>query len=89
MKRKLLLLAVAGDGYCVVALRGVGTRITSLLYTITRAGFYYLTGASGKDGITVSCNHVTIDLMGFSLTGAGNRKPINSSNRQPIIQLRL
>ena len=51
----------------------MGTRITSLPYTISSPGFYFL----GKDlsttgnGITVETDNVTIDLMGFSITGDG------------------
>ena len=84
MKRKLLLLAVVGavllssaplwadDGFYVVAVGGgVGTKISSLPYTISTPGFYYLSkdlSTSGA-GITVNASHVTIDLMGFSLVG--------------------
>jgi hypothetical protein len=85
MKKKLLLLAIVGalllgaapvladDGFYVVAVGGgVGTKITSLPYTIKSPGFYYVTGnlacASG-DGITVTSQGVTIDLMGFGLSG--------------------
>jgi hypothetical protein len=85
MKRKcwLLLLvfvvllnigsAMSDDGFYVVAVGGgVGTKITSLPYTINSPGFYYVIGnltcASGH-GITVNANDVTIDLMGFCLSG--------------------
>jgi parallel beta-helix repeat protein len=47
--------------------------ISSLPYTITSAGAYYLTtnltGASGTNGITIAANDVTLDLNGFSLAG--------------------
>ena len=43
------------------------------LYRITQPGSYYLTGnitgASGKRGIEIASNNVTIDLGGFTLTG--------------------
>lgn len=89
MKRKFwlmaLLLAVLlsagaawadGDFY-VIASGGaaVGTRISSLPYTISNPGFYYLSGNLTYNGsgnaITVSADNVTIDLMGFSLTNSG------------------
>lgn len=46
------------------------------LYKITQAGSYYLTGnvagVAGKHGIEVAAVHVTIDLNGFELVGAGD-----------------
>ncbi len=49
------------------------TPISSLPYTITNPGSYYLTtnvtGVSGTAGITVSSGNVTIDLNGFALFG--------------------
>jgi hypothetical protein len=85
MKRKIWLLALVAavllsagsvladsDMYVVAAGRGVGTRITSLPYPINSPGFYYVTGnltcASGN-GITVNSDDVTLDLMGFRLSG--------------------
>lgn len=76
MRKKLWLLAIvgavllsAGQGWAEV-----GTLISSLPYTITAPGFYYvdsnLTCASG-DGITVKSDDVTIDLKGFRLSGNG------------------
>lgn len=63
---------VSADGdFYVVAGGGVGTKISSLPYTISTPGFYYLSkdlSTSGA-GITVNASHVTIDLMGFSLVG--------------------
>ena len=57
------------------AAAGVGTRITSLPKTITDSGYYYLGGnltcASGT-AITVNATNVTIDLMGFTITGNTN-----------------
>jgi hypothetical protein len=64
--------AMADDGFYVVAVGGVGTKITSLPKTITAPGFYYLGGnltCSEGNGITVSVSDVTIDLMGFRLSG--------------------
>lgn len=49
------------------------TPITSLPFTITTPGSYYLTGnlSTASDGILVSASDVTIDLMGFVITGPG------------------
>jgi hypothetical protein len=55
-----------------------GTKITSLPYEIKTPGAYYLGGnlsyAGSGDGITVpsGVNHVTLDLMGFTLNGSGS-----------------
>ncbi|MCA9307861.1 MAG: hypothetical protein KDA16_15140, partial [Phycisphaerales bacterium] len=48
------------------------TPIASLPYNITAPGSYYLTGnlATAGNGITVSASDVTIDLMGFTITGS-------------------
>ena len=47
--------------------------ITNLPFTISLPGSYYLdrnlTGENGQNGITISANYVTLDLMGFTLTG--------------------
>ena len=52
-----------------------GTPIASLPYVITQPGHYYLTRnlqvVSG-DGITIDAENVTMDLMGFALTGSGS-----------------
>ena len=47
------------------------TAITNLPYTIGNSGSYYLTGphSSTNSGITVAANDVTLDLMGFTITG--------------------
>jgi len=70
----------ADDLYVVVGARPApGTKITSLPYEIKTSGYYYLTGnltntntGAGGGGITVSANDVTLDLMGFTLTGPGS-----------------
>jgi len=99
MKRVFWLLALMGavllsaapvpadDGFYVIAGRYTpGTKITKLPYPITAPGYYYLTGNLSYTGnaITVNANDVTIDLMGFSLTGPGTGGPIgitiNGSN---------
>jgi parallel beta-helix repeat protein len=85
MKRFIWLPAVIGalllstapvqsdEGFYVIAGRpAVGTRITSLPYTINAPGYYYLNGNlsyTGGNGITVQSSNVTIDLMGFTLAG--------------------
>lgn len=66
--------AWAQDAFYVISFPvGVGTKITSLPYTISAPGFYYLGGdlSTTGNGITVNANNVTIDLMGFSLVGNG------------------
>ncbi len=50
-----------------------GTPISSLPYTITGSGSYYLTRnlvAGSGTGITISADDVTLDLMGFVLDGS-------------------
>jgi hypothetical protein len=53
------------------------TPISSLPFTINTSGSYYLTanltGALGQDGITVNADDVTIDLNGFTMTGAAGQ----------------
>jgi hypothetical protein len=93
MKRQIWLLAVVcavllnvapvlADDMYVIGGGGVGTRITSLPYTISAPGFYYLTGnlslTGSGDGITISSNDVTLDLMGFRLNGPGPNATVNN-----------
>lgn len=51
------------------------TPISSLPYTISESGSYYVTtnlyGVAGENGITVEANNVNIDLNGFTLDGTG------------------
>ena len=49
------------------------TPISSLPYTIKVPGSYYLTGnlASTTNGIFIDASQVTLDLMGFTLSGDG------------------
>lgn len=86
--KKLLLLALLGgvllsavpvladDGFYVIPTRATpGTSITHLPYTINASGYYYLTRnltSTGSNGITVNVDNVTIDLMGFVLSGPPN-----------------
>jgi len=62
-----------GDFYVVVAGGGMGAKINSLPYSISQPGFYYLGKnlTSTGDGIIVNASNVTIDLMGFTLSGPG------------------
>ena len=98
MKKLLLLTLVfatlmganpasADDGFYVVAIGGVGTKITSLPYTINSPGFYYLGGNFTLDsgnGITVNIDNVTIDLMGFCLSGNGKGYGIVIEDRKNV-----
>jgi hypothetical protein len=91
MQKKIWLLALVvaaallsgsaawaqGDFY-VVAGGGqpVGTKITSVPYTINSPGFYFLTGnltysPTSGNAITIGADDATLDLMGFSLIGPG------------------
>jgi hypothetical protein len=83
----------ADDGFYVIAAGrpSVGTKITSLPYTISTSGYYFLTGNlsySGGHGITVNCDNVTIDLMGFRVAGPANNNYcgvfINSGNNVEV-----
>lgn len=53
-----------------------GTPISSLPYTITQPGSYYLTGnltgVSSQNGINIASNDVTLDLNGFTLQGVAD-----------------
>jgi hypothetical protein len=50
------------------------TPISSLPYTITESGSYYVVSNlhSTTDGIVIETSGITVDLMGFSLTGDGS-----------------
>ncbi|MCX5889277.1 MAG: right-handed parallel beta-helix repeat-containing protein [Deltaproteobacteria bacterium] len=93
MKRQLWLLAlvaavllnvapVLADDIYVIGGGGVGTRIASLPYTISSPGFYYLTGSlsltGSGNGITISSDDVTLDLMGFRVNGPGPNATVNN-----------
>jgi hypothetical protein len=59
------------------------TPISSLPYTITNPGSYYVTAnlsGDGSDGIDITTNDVTLDLNGFTLYGAGRAEGINVIN---------
>jgi hypothetical protein len=94
MKRQIWLLAVVSalllsvvqawsqEFYVIGGGGAVGTRITSLPYTISLPGFYCLTDnlsyTGSGDGITISSNDVTLDLMGFRLKGPGPNATVNN-----------
>jgi hypothetical protein len=62
------------DYYVIVGGGRVGTKITSLPYEIKDSGFYFIDrdlSATGN-GITVTADHVTIDMMGCSLIHTGD-----------------
>ncbi len=58
-----------------------GTPISSLPFTISQSGSYYLTRnlASSTDGIIVTADNVTIDLMGFTLSGPGGQEGVSDA----------
>ena len=66
----------SADSY-VIPGSGVGTKISHVPYTITTPGFYYLAQnltiapIAGNVAITVEADDVTLDLMGFALSGVG------------------
>lgn len=49
------------------------TAITNVPHTISQPGSYYLTGnfTSATHGIVINADHVTVDLLGHTLTGSG------------------
>jgi hypothetical protein len=65
--------SVRADFY-VIPVGGAGTAINSLPYTITSPGFYYHKKNFMVEGtgITVNADDITIDLMGFCITGPGD-----------------
>jgi hypothetical protein len=69
------------------------TAITALPFTISKPGSYYLTtnliGSAGLDGITIAANNVTVDLVGFALTGvAGSGAGIMVSDSRTNLTIR-
>jgi parallel beta-helix repeat protein len=67
--------ASTDDGFYVVSVGGVGTKITTVPYTISSPGFYYLGNNLDHTGtgfaIFINSNEVTLDLMGFRVIGPG------------------
>jgi parallel beta-helix repeat protein len=69
----------------------VRTPISSVPFTISTPGSYYLTGdmnvtGTSDTGITVNASNVTIDLMGFMINGpgSGTGKGIYMNGRQNV-----
>src|SRR5262245_61247758 len=65
MKTTMLLFLLSVPAFA-------GTPISSLPFSITEPGSYYLTGnLAGRAGISITANDVVLDLKGFELKGAG------------------
>jgi len=102
--KKLFLLALVGaillgassvpshgDFYVVaVGGSGMGTPITSAPYTISQSGFYYLKSNFHTSGtaIFIQANDVTLDLMGFCLSGDGTGHGISASDNRHNVEVR-
>lgn len=61
----------------VAILTDGGTAISSVPYTVTSSGLYYLTKelqttSGSQNAITINADNVTVDLMGYSLIGTGS-----------------
>jgi hypothetical protein len=83
-------VVVLADDFFVVGAGGppVGTKITSVPYTISTPGFYFfvnnLTYTGTDNAITINADNVTLDLMGFTLTGPGNYGGIYMNGRTNV-----
>lgn len=66
------------DFYVIATPIGVGTRISIVPFTIDSSGFYYLDRSLTATGtaITITADNVTLDLMGFTLTGPGKESGV-------------
>ena len=63
--------------------------ISSLPFTISSSGSYYLTGnLSGATGITITASDVTLDLNGFALTGSAATGSAISATSQSNLVIR-
>ena len=60
--------------------------ISNLPFTIDKPGSYYLTGdlTAGGTGITVTADNVTIDLMGYTISGGGSYNGIYMDGRSNV-----
>ncbi len=72
----LTVVPAAADFYVIAGSGNAGTRINSVPYTITSPGLYRLGrnltySSTTGNAITVAASNVTLDLMGFCLTGPG------------------
>ena len=72
--------------------RGPGTPISSLPFTITGPGYYYVTrtlnGPTGSGGIIIDASDVTLDLGGFTLFGGLNPRDGIDAGVGPNIVIR-
>jgi len=67
--------------------RAPGTPISSLPFTITQPGSYYLTrnlSVASGNGITIDADGVTLDLMGFTLSGPGSNTGSYGITSDPV-----
>jgi len=72
----LTVTPAAADFYVIAGGGRLGTAITTVPIAITSPGLYYLSNnltssVTTNNAITVNADDVTIDLMGFCLTGPG------------------
>jgi hypothetical protein len=103
MKRKIYVVALVlavlwGNGaawadedfYVIAGSGAVGTKITTLPYTINTSGFYFLGGnLTGKgNGITITASNVTLDLMGFAIAGGNTGSGIGLSGGPDNVVIR-
>ena len=88
----LTVTPAPADFYVVGAGGRLGTAITTVPVAITSPGLYYLSNnltssGTSNNAITVDVDDVTIDLMGFCLTGPGkdigNRQQRHPSGGDP------
>lgn len=65
------------------------TPIGSVPYTISQPGSYYLstncTLSGAGDGVTIEADSVTLDLMGFTLSGGDGSGIVGQSGRQQLV----
>lgn len=73
---RALLCGICSGSTTALMAQDPRTPISSLPYTITTQGSYYLTAnltaAGSGQGITISADNVTLDLNGFALVGGGS-----------------
>jgi hypothetical protein len=80
--------AAWADFYVIAGGGAPGTKITSVPFTINNPGFYFLGGNLTYNGsgnaITVNVDDVTLDLMGFSLSGTSSAYGIYMDGRSNV-----
>ena len=91
------VLPAAADFYVIGAGGNVGTKITSVPYTISSPGLYCLAknlaySPTTGNAITIEADNVTLDLMGFTLSGpgktSGNNKGIYVGVNSDSVEIR-